>query len=439
MHKIRRNLISKISQWHSQTDRKPLLIRGARQAGKTWAVEEWARLNKAQLISINFEEQPRFISLFDKDLDVNRIIDELSASFGVSLRHKNIVLFFDEIQKAPNAITALRYFYERSPEIAVIAAGSLVEFVLEESGLPVGRVESLFVFPISFTEFLDSMSKPGLSEFIQSYSLEDPKPIPQLIHEELLSLTKLYYRIGGMPKVLASYLSTRDMSKVSQEQALLLRGYVDDFRKYTKKADWPLLETIFLKMGEIAGGSQVKFSTIDAQSKSVQVRRALVALCHALVIHKILPTHTAKLPLAAHALDKRFKIAFLDIGLLHHQIGFDWRIVSADEDLTDVADGRFAEQFVAQEVISSRSGYDNYALHYWERPVAGSEAEVDFVVEYKNTPAPIEVKSGTKGTLRSLNLYFQELHPEVGFVLSQRNVSTLDGVIFLPLYLACKL
>ncbi len=242
-----------------------------------------------------------------------------------------------------------------------------------------------------------------------------------------------------MPKVVSSYLTTNDMLVASQEQGTLVRGYIDDFKKYAKKVDWALLETIFTKMNELAGGPQVKFTSIDSQAKSAQVRRALLALQQALVIHKVLPTHTDRLPLQAHAIDKRFKLVFLDIGLLHRQLGFDWTSIDPDADLTEVAEGRFAEQFVAQEIIAARSGTENYALHYWSRPTSGSEAEVDFVVEHKNRPVPLEVKSGAKGRLKSLELYLKELKPSAAFVLSQRNVERLGEMTFLPLYLASRL
>jgi len=390
-------------------------------------------------VTINFEEQPRFGALFETDLDVQRIANEISLAMNVSLSDPTTVLFLDEIQRAPKAITALRYFYEKRPDLVVVAAGSLIEFVLEEQGLPVGRVQSKFVYPLSFTEFLGALGKESLAEVIRTFHITDARPLSDFLHRELLSHLKLYYQIGGMPKVVSAYLDQKDMRTAAIEQSTLIRGYMDDFRRYAKKADWVLLEAIFSKMSAMAGGPSVKFSSIDSQAKSTQVRRALLALERALILHRILPTHARRFPLAAHAIDKRFKMTFLDIGLLHHLLGFDWTRLAPDADLTDVADGRFAEQFVAQEIITARSGMNHYPLHYWSRSHAGSEAEVDFVVEYENSPVPVEVKSGTKGRLRSLKLYQEELHPPAAFVLSQRNVENLEGITFLPLYLSSVL
>lgn len=439
MSYIDRRLIKELADWHVGVDRKPLLIRGARQVGKSWAVKKWCKQFELQLVEINFEERPNLASIFEQDLNVDRIINDISAAFGISLRTPRVVLFLDEIQLAPKAITALRYFYEKVPELAVVAAGSLVEFVLEEHGLPVGRVQSHFAYPLSFLEFLRALNKPGLAHAIESFSVSDPVPFSDFIHTEILSMLRLYFRIGGMPKVVSSYLRTSDMIEVSREQGMLVRGYSDDFRKYARRADWALLQIIFDKMGALAGGAQVKFSAIDPQAKSSQVRRALTALQHALLVHKIQPTHTQKLPLAAHAVDKRFKLSFLDIGLLHYMMGFDWNLLSQDADLTDVGEGRFAEQFVAQELITARTGVDNYPLHYWDRPKSGSEAEVDFIVEFGGAPVPIEVKSGKKGRLKSLELYMNEMRPAHAFVLSQRNVETMGAITFLPLYLAAWL
>ncbi len=440
---IKRKLISQLTDWYKQGDRKPLLIRGARQVGKSWAVSEWAKKESLELLTINFEEQPQYISIFEKDLNVNRIIDEISAISGTALRNEKVVLFLDEIQKAPKAITALRYFYEKANDINVVAAGSLVEFVLEEQGLPVGRVQSLFVFPLTFTEFLYATGKNGLAEILDSFVFKETvRPndkIAPVVHDELLSSLRLYFRIGGMPKVLSRYIETRDIIKASEEQSILIQGYADDFRKYAKKNDWVLLETIFRQMGQLAGGGQVKFSSIDSQSKSVQVRRALLALSHALIIHKILPTTADKLPLAAHAMDKRFKLAFLDIGLLHRILGFDWSNIDQNADLTDIAQGRFAEQFVAQEIIAARSNLERYALHYWHRLQPGSEAEVDFITEFNNRPVPIEVKSSPKGKLRSLDLYINQYESENALVLSQRNTEQMGKIQFLPLYFAAKI
>lgn len=431
-----RKAITALCDWHQEDDRKPLLLRGARQVGKSWAVAEFSRRTKLNLVTLNFEERPSLAGIFEADLDIERIVNQITTLTGVSIRDPNTLLFFDEIQRAPKALLALRYFYEKAPEIGILAAGSLVEFILEEHGLPVGRVKSHFMYPLDFGEFLLALNKKGLAETLTSFKLGDTQSIAPVIHEELLSYLKLYFQLGGMPKVVASYLEKRDIIRAAEEQSLIIQGYRDDLRKYAKRSDWNLLDAVFEKMGSLAGSSPIKFSTISREAKSVQIRRALVSLEQAMVTHRILLTNAAKLPLAAHSSDKKFKLAFLDIGLLHHQLGFDWRIFDDKSDLTDIASGRFAEQFVAQELIATRSALSPYRLHYWEREEYGSQAEIDFVIEYNDQPIPIEVKSSTGGRLKSLDQYFKAKNPKFGIVFSQRNVKYADRVTYLPLYLA---
>ncbi len=436
---IQRRLITDLSKWSAQADRKPLLIRGARQVGKSWAVAEWCRKESKKLVTINFEESPQFSKLFEKDLSIQRIVNEISLLFNVSFSDPRTVLFLDEIQKAPQAITALRYFYEHRPDIVVLAAGSLIEFILEEQGLPVGRIQSLYAHPLSFVEFLGALGKNTLADAVNSFDVETSPAFPDLVHHELLNDLKLYYKLGGMPKVVSTFLAHNDIRASAIEQTTLVRGYRDDFRRFAAKVDWALLETVFEKMGFLAGGPPIKFTTIDSQARSAQVRRALLALERAMLIHKIRPTSAVGLPLGANAVDKAFKLAFLDIGLLHNLLGFDWAHLSPDADLTDIADGRLAEQFVAQEIICARSTNDTYGLHTWHRSHPGSEAEVDFVVERGNHVVPVEVKSHEKGRLRSLHLFQKELRCPTGYVLSQRNVLRSDGIVFLPLYLSSRL
>jgi predicted AAA+ superfamily ATPase len=436
MTTLERDFFVELTKWFNQPHRMPLLIRGARQVGKSFCVTEWGRRNNKKLLSINFEESPQIAEIFESDLNVRRIIDEITIIKGVSLKESDVILFFDEIQKCPKAITALRYFYEKVPELPVIAAGSLLEFVLEEEGIPVGRVESRFLYPLKFSEFLNAVGKSGLAKFLEEFSINNIQEIPPTIHGEFLKYLKLFYKIGGMPKVVSDYVATEDIAATSKRQALIIQSFKDDFLKYAKKTDWSLLDTVFNKMADIAGGSTVKFSSIDSAAKAEKVRRALKALQHAMVIHHIYPSISNKLPLSAGRRENRFKMVFLDIGLLHHLIGFDWSRVPQDADLTKLADGRFAEQFVAQEIIASRSDFSRYNLHFWERPKKGAQAEVDFLIELNNQVIPIEVKSGERGTLRSLDQYILENNPNQAFVLSQKNIAKLEDTLFLPLYLA---
>lgn len=407
--------------------------------GKSYAVRAWAKERNLTLVEINFEEQPRYQQLFEEDLVVDRVLDEISLLTGKNLRQPDHVLFMDEIQFAPRAITALRYFYEKAPSIPVVAASSLIEFALQEEGSPVGRVESLYVFPLSFFEFLYAIDKTSIADFLSEYDVSKGEPISPVVHNEILKTLRLYYQIGGMPKVLSTFLDTRDFTKVANEQSLIIKGYQDDFQKYARKAEWSPLQATMSRMGSLVGRTRVKFSSVGDEFSSGQIRRAIDLLDYALLVSRVYSTHTKELPLAVSAQHKYFKLLFVDIGLLHHILGFDWRTVSPSADLTDICEGRLAEQFVGQEIITARSGMGRYQLHYWDRPKRGSDAEVDYVIEVNGGPAPIEVKSGMRGKLRSLTQYIQELHPSKAVVLSQRNREQSQSIEFMPLYLACRL
>jgi uncharacterized protein len=433
---ITRKIYKSLCSWHDSKERRPLLIRGARQVGKSHAVRSWARKQKLHLIEINLEEKSNFKSLFEPDLDPERILSEISALTGLNPRANDSLLFIDEIQAAPRAITALRYFYEKMPNVKVIAAGSLVEFILREEGFPVGRVDSLFLSPLSFTEFLAAICKQGLADYVTNYVIESHSVIPEPIHKELLLHLKDYYRVGGMPKVVSTFAETKDYAQVSKEQGLVVRGYKDDFAKYAKTADWSTLNAIIATIGTLVGRTRVVFNQVGQEFTSVQVRKAIGLLVEAQVLHTIYPCHTKTLPLAANENRKFYKLIFLDIGLLHYLLGFDWRSISGEEDLTDICDGRFAEQFVGQELIAHRSESVRYQLHYWDRPKKGSDAEVDYVIERNGLPVPLEVKSGVRGKLRSMRQYNLELSPKEAFVLSQRNSEKLENMALVPLYLA---
>ena len=436
---INRDIETVLGQWEKSPDRKPLLLRGARQVGKSFAVRSWAKISNFSLIEINFEEQPQYRAVFEPDLVVDRILDELSLLSGKNTRAPEVIIFLDEIQTAPKAITALRYFYERAPQVRVVAAGSLIEFVLQAEGFPVGRVQSAYMFPVTFFEFLDAFGKSHIRDYLSRYDVSKAQQIPDATHLEILSLLRTYFHIGGLPKVVTTFLETRDFGRVAEEQRTILRGYQDDFQKYAKQSDWSTLTAIFEKMGGLVGRTRVTFASVGKDFAARDVRRAIELLDQALVVSRVYPTHTRQLPLSAASSQKQFKMLFLDIGLLHSLMGFDWKVVPRDGDVTTIAEGRFAEQFVGQELIAARSQGGRYQLHYWNRPKLGSEAEVDYVIEFENAPCPIEVKSGVRGKLRSLTQYIRELQPPHAFVVSQRNREHLPDAELLPLYLAARI
>lgn len=421
-----------------------MVVRGARQVGKSYAIRAWASANfgAAGFLEINLESSDRFRAVFSGDLNAESILDELNLLTGFNLRAPNQLLFIDEIQAVPSAITALRFLYEQFPQLAVIAAGSLLEFALEGEGVPVGRIEYLHIQPFSFREFLDVLGRRNLAEFIASYatgSNQFEKKVPDSIHLELLSLLRLYMRVGGMPKAVVAYAETRDITEVAREHSLILQTYEEDFTKYAKRSQVETLHRAFVRLPHIVALQRVQYRKIDPDIRIEKVKRSLELLQHARIISRVTCSCAKVLPLAAEEKHIFFKILFLDIGLLQHALGFDWQTLDPSTELSSVCDGRFAEQFVGQELIAERSGEFLYNLHYWDRSNPGAEAEVDYLVEYANSVAPLEVKSGLQGSLRSLHAYVTTYSPKYAFVASQRNTARVDALQWIPLYLAGQL
>ena len=437
MIELKRDIEKSLERWRVQHGRKPLLVRGARQVGKSYTITTWARRSFERVVVLNLEERPQFRQLFAKDLAADRMLDEINLLTGVNLRLPNSLLFIDEIQTCPAAITGLRYFYENMPGLFVIAAGSLIEFILQEIGFPVGRVESMYMFPLTFYEYMSATGRQALRERLESERWKEP--VPDLLHRSLLDDLRAYCRIGGMPKPLATYLETRDYTDASREHATLLQAYTDDFAKYSKRSDWQMLREVFERLPQFVARTRVKYSQLAPGGRCEKIKRELALLEYAHLAEPVTATYAAKLPLHAAAKPNFFKLLFLDIGLLQHALGFDWRSLPLDVDITSLCDGCFAEQFVGQQILAARSLETRYTLHYWDRHAPGADAEVDYVIEHEGNVTPVEVKSGVRGTLKSLARYNKEFQPRSAVVLSQRNVERADNITWVPLYFAGSL
>ena len=440
MANITRHFTSHLDAWSTRRDRRPLIVRGARQVGKSHAIREWAKekYGTQGILEINLESSSRFRAVFAEDLSGERILDELNLLTGFNLRLPHRLLFIDEIQAVPSAITALRFLYEQFPELPVIAAGSLLEFALDEYGAPVGRVEYLHVTPCSFREFLGALGKQQLSNLVATYKQPEAlsTTISDVVHQELLNSLRLYLRVGGMPKAVVAYLETRDIREVAREQQLIMQTYQEDFPKYAKRSQLDTLFMVFSRLPHIVALQRVQYRKVDSDVRIEKIKRSLELLQRAKLVTRVTCSRATVLPLAAEEKYEFFKLLFLDIGLLQHALGFDWQQIDPTADLSLVCAGRFAEQFVGQELLAERSGSALYQPHYWDRSEAGSEAEVDYLIEYQNRVAPLEVKSGLQGSLKSLHTYIAETQPAEAFVASQRTLARLGPIQWLPLYLA---
>jgi len=418
-----------IAGWKTSPRRKPLIIRGARQVGKTWLVENVLAKQFTSFVKVDLEKRRDLHALFSGDLDPHSILPHLELTTGRIIPGKTL-LFFDEIQACPQALMALRYFYEDMPELHVIAAGSLLEFAFGEISIPVGRVQYLHMHPMTFYEYLLAIGKEQMAE----YTLNQQEGVATSIQELILRELRLYFFVGGMPECVKTYRDSGSMVETFQVQSEILDSYRDDFSKYTPHINRMYLDTIFLNVAKSIG-EQLKYTRLNDGHSSQMNRKAFDLLVKARMIHKIPACNPSGLPLGATANEKKFKASMLDIGLMQRLCQVPVELELQQENLLAMYRGKLAEQFVAQELLAWHSS----ELFYWARDARSSTAEVDFLVVRQGNIYPVEVKSGAGGSLRSLHLMLEKYHncPQ-GLVLYSGVSNKLPDqkLQFLPLYCA---
>lgn len=436
---MQRKIDQELLKWKNSPRRVPLLVRGGRQVGKTYAIEAFGKTHFHTTVTINFERNRRYLSIFDPSLDLSplkivRAIEELSQT---AIHPGETLLFFDEIQACPRAIMALRYFKEEMPNLHVIGAGSLLEFSLkgENFSFPVGRVEFQYMYPLSFHEFLAASQETVSLHRLGEISLDHPPSAS--LHAHLLSKVRDYFRIGGMPAALASFLKNGLSLEAAEIQQMILDSYRSDFGKYASAAQQKYLEMCFDR-APLLVGSRVKYSKIASEAQARDLKGALHLLETAGLIHSVHATEASGLPLVSTIQEKKLKLIFLDIGLLQQYLYIDPQLLNK-EDLLQVNAGALAEQFVGQELLVNTPSYRKESLFFWEREKRGSEAEVDYVIHYRTHIIPIEVKAGTSGKRRSLRIFMEEKGAPLGIHISQNPLSFQNRVLSLPLYLLADL
>lgn len=393
-------------QWLNKDGRKPLILRGARQVGKSNLVRHLAQLGKRTCFELNFERNPEHADYFASK-DPKTILTYLSLHFKAPINPETSLLFLDEIQATPKVIETLRYFYEECPELPVIAAGSLLDFALAEPtfSVPVGRIEYFHLGPLSFEDFLRARGEITLVDWIRSVSLTDTVPLP--IHQRCLDLIKEFWLIGGMPEVVAHYADHGDFQEINNIKQNILQSYQEDFHKYGRIRQIPLLRRTFQTLPSLIG-QKIKYSQIDSDTKSTYVKEALDYLNLAKVIHLIYHSHATGLPLRAQIDPKVFKALYLDIGLLSSSLGLSQLSIIQAPDWAWINRGSLAEQFIGQTLYQLHPPYQTPELFYWVREQAQSSAEVDYVWQHENQIIPIEVKAGKTGSLKSLHYFMQD-------------------------------
>jgi uncharacterized protein len=405
---IHRSELALLGQWLNKPLRKPLVIRGARQVGKSTLVHQLAHATQRFCLALNFERTPALGDFF-VEKDPKKIIQKLALYAKRPLEPDTTVLFLDEVQAAPHVLETLRYFYEEYPEFPVIAAGSLLDFALEEPtfSMPVGRIQFFHLGPLSFEDFLMALGESDLVAWLKTFSIRDTVPLP--IHQRCLELLKQFWLIGGMPEIVAHFSKYRDFQEIDNLKQNILQTYHDDFHKYGRSKQSPLLRKIFQSLPALVG-QRLKYATIDRDSKSTQVREALENLQLARVIRLVYHSHATGIPLRAQIDPKIFKVVFLDVGLQCSALGLSHLGILQAPDWAWINRGSLAEQFIGQSLLKLSPSYHAPELFYWIREKAQATAELDYVWQHENTIIPIEVKAGKTGRLKSLHYFIREKH-----------------------------
>jgi len=433
---MERALFTQLKNWQKKAVHLPILLRGARQVGKTYLVEHFGKTCFENTVSINFELSSEYMACFDT-LKPKEIINKIEVLSKQTITAGKTLLFLDEIQACPNAIMSLRYFKEQQPQLHVIGAGSLLEFALSQKNMkmPVGRVQYLYLKQLSFTEYLQVTQHQKLLEFITQIEIGDD--IPDAIHQTALKLVREYMILGGMPMVVDSYLTTESLAECQEYQTLLLRTYSDDFAKYAATARHKYLQQVYDRTPGLVG-QQIKFVNISPDMDSRYLKAAIADLKKAAVIFPVYSTAASGLPLSTHINEKKFKLLFLDIGLMKRATKLDIDLLFA-EDLMLLNRGAIAEQFVGQELLAYQYPFDEPQLYYWAREDKSSTAEVDYVLNFDSTIVPIEVKAGKTGSLKSLHLLMKEKKLSLGVRISSKKMHMFNNILSIPFYMVNQL
>ena len=423
---MERVITKTLIKWAVESNRKPLIINGARQVGKSWVVQQLGKSYfKGNFLEINFEKSPNLGRIFESDLNVKRIVQEIEILFNTEISERTL-LFFDEIQNCPKAIMALRYFYEDMQNIPVIAAGSLLEFELQNIPFPVGRVEQLEMYPMSFEEFLQAQGNEIMLKKLNEPFQFLSETIENKIYQELQN----YFWVGGMPECVQDFVNHKNYKAVRKIQNDLFYTYTQDFAKYNPIVNKDCLMDILNKI-PTSIGNQIIYSKLSERFSGPTIKKGVEVLSLAKIIKPIENVSVAGLPFSVSG--KQFKLYFIDIGLLLAMSNVSYENLFAQNNLNVLFSGSWAEQFVAQQLVCNHSK----TLKYWARTNKNSNAEVDYVIENDGEIIPIEVKYGVAGKLKSVHLLLHE-NPNINkaIVYSKAKFGVQEKIYFLPIYYA---
>ncbi len=430
---MERDIDTKLIAWAKSKFRKPLVIRGARQVGKTYSVCKFGEKYFEIFIKLDFERDRMLHRVFEGDLSTERLVLELEMHANTRIQPGKTLLFFDEIQECERALLSLRYFYEELPELHIIVAGSMLEFTLGSISFPVGRVSFEWMRPMTFYEFLNASGKKMLADKLPCIS--NFSPVSETIHIKIIEQLKLYLLSGGMPESVKRFCRTGSLSQSFTAHEEIYQSYLQSLVKYNKRAAIDSLDHLMRSVPSHVG-SQIKYTRLDPDQRIEKTKASLRILEQALVLQIVKSSDAAGLPLNANASPKVMKLLFLDVGLMQYNCGIYPPDILKAKDLSNVYKGALAEQFVGQELLAA-GGSENFKLFYWSRAKKSSSAEVDYLYVKKGRIFPIEVKSGPGGKLKSLHIFLNE-HPNIkkGYVMSPVvfEKQHVDRLTFIPVY-----
>jgi predicted AAA+ superfamily ATPase len=433
---LKRKVDQELLLWSKSNDRKPLLLRGARQVGKSTAIRALSA-HFDHYLEVNFEEQKQVHNLFLGNLSPQDLCENLSLLYNIPIVPGKTLVFFDEIQACPNAISSLRFFYEKMPDLHLIAAGSLLEFALEElSSFGVGRVRSMFMYPFSFDEFLVANNESLLLEAKLKALPENPLTEP--LHQKLLGYLKRFLIIGGMPEVVASYVGGKSMIDCQSVLDDLVISLKADFSKYKQKVPISRISEVFESVVQQSGGKFV-FSKAATEANLKQIKVAIDLLIMAGLVYPVTHSSANGIPLGAESDPKKRKMLLFDTGIFQRLLGLNVAEVLISDQFSMINKGSLAELFVGLELLKSGSCYQQHSLFYWQREALNANAEIDYLIQKKQDLLPIEVKAGTKGSMQSLFLFLKEKNKSSGVRFSLENFAAYDQIRVFPLYAVSNL
>lgn len=425
---IKRTIQRKLTAWRQAPGRKPLILQGARQVGKTWLLKHFGASEFDGVAYFNFEEQPDLKQFFENTKDVSRIIQNLSLVHGQPILPQKTLIIFDEIQECNDALNTLKYFYENAPEYAVASAGSLLGVAMSRgNSFPVGKVDFLQLNPVCFSEFL-SAADPKLVDYLES--IDRIEPLLDIFFHPLVDKLKMFFVCGGMPEAVVALLEKQDIERTQQVLQNIINAYGLDFSKHADNKEIPKINHLWSSIPSQLARDNKKFlyQTVKHGARAREYEDALLWLSHAGLVHRIFRISKPGLPLSAYDDLSAFKLYLIDVGLLRRLSLLDPIAIREGNRLFMEFKGALTENYILQHLVASFEGIPRY----W---TSGSQAEVDFLIQVKNDIIPIEVKSDESIRSKSLSVYNDLYQPPIRLRYSLKNLKKDDGLLNIPLFM----